>query len=140
MTVLGFTVTFHSPFRVGAAYARDGVDAALDHEDPLPPDHLKGIMRAAATDLLGTDHPAVQAVFGSPRAPSPWAWSSAAPQSPWTACPATMSGAARSGRRMRAVPLGRHPGRLSDVTSGPRPRRHAPAAASHPRTPSWVLP
>ena len=48
MIVLGFTVTFHSPFRVGSAYARDGVDAALDRHDPLPPDHLKGLMRAAA--------------------------------------------------------------------------------------------
>ena len=51
MTVLGFTVSFYSPFRVGAAYARDGVDAALDQHDPLPPDHLKGLMRAAATGL-----------------------------------------------------------------------------------------
>jgi hypothetical protein len=53
VTVLGFTVTFHSPFRVGSTYARDGVDAALDRHDPLPPDHLKGLMRAAATGLLG---------------------------------------------------------------------------------------
>lgn len=79
MTVLGFTITFHSPFRVGAAYARDGVDAALDPVDPLPADHLKGVMRAAAADLLGRDHQAVKAVFGTPQAPSPWAWSPATP-------------------------------------------------------------
>jgi RAMP superfamily len=86
MTVLGFTVSFYSPFRVGAAYARDGVDAALDTHDPLPPDHLKGVMRAAAVSLLGPDraggprdHWVVREVFGSPRVPSPWSWSSAIP-------------------------------------------------------------
>jgi hypothetical protein len=84
MTVLGFTVSFYSPFRVGSAYARDGVDAALDQHDPLPPDHLKGLMRTAATGLLGQredgsrpGHWAVQEVFGSTRTPSPWSWSSA---------------------------------------------------------------
>jgi hypothetical protein len=80
MTVLGFTVTFHSPFRVGAAYARDGVAAALDRDDPLPADHLKGVMRAAAGQLLADhEHPAILEVFGSPRTPSPWSWSGAAP-------------------------------------------------------------
>jgi hypothetical protein len=80
MTVIGFTITFHSPFRVGASYARDGVDAALDHDDPLPADHLKGVMRAAAAGLLGRDHQIVMQVFGTPRTPSPWAWSSATPE------------------------------------------------------------
>ena len=83
MTVLGFTVTFHSPFRVGSAYARDGVDAALDRHDPLPPDHIKGLMRAAATDLLGLRPEQVGEVFGSPRSPSPWSWSSAHPDTEW---------------------------------------------------------
>ena len=82
MTVLSFTVTFHSPFRVGAAYAGDGVAAALDPDDPLPADHLKGVMRAAAGQLLADrDHPAILEVFGSPRAPSPWSWSHAIPAS-----------------------------------------------------------
>ena len=79
MTVVRFTVTFHSPFRVGAAYASDGVGAAIDHDDPLPADSIKGVMRAAAADLLGTSHPAVREVFGDKRTPSPWAWSSATP-------------------------------------------------------------
>jgi hypothetical protein len=78
MTVVAFTVSFYSPFRVGSAYARDGVDAALDQHDPLPPDHLKGVMRAAAVSLLGQAS-AVREVFGSHRKPSPWSWSSAAP-------------------------------------------------------------
>lgn len=83
MTVLGFTVTFHSPFRVGSAYARDGVDAALDRHDPLPPDHIKGLMRAAAADLLGLRPGDVGEVFGSPGSPSPWSWSSAHPGEDW---------------------------------------------------------
>jgi hypothetical protein len=83
MTVLGFTVTFHSPFRVGSAYARDGIDAALDRHDPLPPDHLKGLMRAAAKDLLGLPQEQVGEVFGSTRFPSPWSWSSALPEEDW---------------------------------------------------------
>lgn len=77
MTTLGFTVTFHGPFRVGAAYARDGIDAALDRDDPLPADHLKGVMRDAAATLLGHRHPVLAEVFGSPRASSPWSWTSA---------------------------------------------------------------
>jgi len=81
MTVLSFTITFHSPFRVGASSARDGVTAAIDRDDPLPADHLKGVMRAAAVQLLGDkDHPAIGQVFGSPRTPSPWSWSHAAPE------------------------------------------------------------
>lgn len=85
MTALVFTVTFHSPFRVGAAYSRDGVAAALDPLDPLPADHLKGVMRAAAAQLLANPrHPAILEVFGSPRAPSPWSWSHATPSGGWT--------------------------------------------------------
>lgn len=83
MTALGFTVTFHSPFRVGSAYARDGIDAALDRHDPLPPDHLKGLMRAAAAGLLGLPAALVGEVFGSPASPSPWSWTSAAPGGGW---------------------------------------------------------
>lgn len=84
MTRLDFDVTPHTGFRVGAAYGRDGVDAAVDRDDPLPADHLKGIMREAATRLLGTDHPCVAAVFGTSRDPSPWSWTSASPTGTWT--------------------------------------------------------
>jgi hypothetical protein len=84
MTMLSFTVTFHSPFRVGAAYARDGIHAALDRHEPLPPDHLKGLMRAAARDLLGVPGWLAGEVFGSPRHPSPWSWSAAEPDGQWT--------------------------------------------------------
>lgn len=79
MTVLSFTVVFHSAFRVGSAYARDGVDAALDHHDPLPADHLKGMMRAAARDLLCLPAGTVGEVFGDYVTPSPWSWTSATP-------------------------------------------------------------
>lgn len=78
MRELGFTVTFHTPFRVGAAYACDGVDAAVDRIDPLPGDHLKGVMRAAADQLFGREnHPVVLEVFGAHQTPTPWSWSSA---------------------------------------------------------------
>ena len=81
MTVLSFTITFYSPFRVGAASARDGITATIAHNAPLPADHLKGVMRAAAGQLLGDpDHPAIGEVFGSPRTPSPWSWSHATPE------------------------------------------------------------
>jgi hypothetical protein len=83
VTVLGFIVTFHSPFRVGSTYARDGVDAALDQHDPLPPDHIKGLMRAAAADLLALPAAEVDEVFGSPRTAAPWSWSSAHPDGGW---------------------------------------------------------
>jgi CRISPR/Cas system CSM-associated protein Csm3 (group 7 of RAMP superfamily) len=79
MTVLGFTVTFHSPFRVGAAYGRDGIDVAVDLADPLPADSLKGVMRAAAADLLGGKHLMIREVFGTTAKASPWAWSPAKP-------------------------------------------------------------
>lgn len=79
MTVLSFTVTFHSSFRVGSAYARDGVDAALDRHDPLPADHLKGMMRAAARDLLRLPDTTQGEVFGDYVTPSPWSWTSATP-------------------------------------------------------------
>jgi hypothetical protein len=84
MTVLSFNVVFHGPFRVGSAYARDGVDAALDRHDPLPSGHLKGLMRAAATEQIGLPAHIVGEVFGSPRTPSPWAWSSALPEDEWS--------------------------------------------------------
>jgi RAMP superfamily len=80
VTVLGFIVTFHTPFRVGTAHARDGVNAALDPDDPLPADHIKGVMRAAASGLFGHErHPVVLQVFGSTRMPTPWSWSNARP-------------------------------------------------------------
>ncbi|HET9894381.1 MAG TPA: RAMP superfamily CRISPR-associated protein [Streptosporangiaceae bacterium] len=82
MTVLSFSVVFHSPFRVGSAYARDGLDAALDQHDPLPPDHLKGLMRDAARSL-GLPERQIGEVFGSPKTPSPWSWSSAVPVQDW---------------------------------------------------------
>jgi hypothetical protein len=78
VTAIEFLVTFHARFRVGTTYARDGVDAALDRGDPLPGDHLKGVMRSAAVEILGEGP--VGAVFGTPRTPSPWAWTGAVPE------------------------------------------------------------
>jgi CRISPR/Cas system CSM-associated protein Csm3 (group 7 of RAMP superfamily) len=93
MTSVAFTMTFHSPFRVGAAASRDGVAAALDRHNPLPGDHLKGLMRATALDVLHLDHAQVAEVFGGKgraggaardRAePCAWTWDAVRPDTDW---------------------------------------------------------
>ncbi len=80
MTTLGFTVRFHTAFRVGAAYGRDGLDVAVDHDMVLPGDHLKGLMRAAARDVLGLSTAQIGGVFGDAVRPCVWSWSSATPE------------------------------------------------------------
>lgn len=77
MLSVSFTVTFHSPFRVGASTGQDGVDLMVDVAEPLAGDHLKGLMRAAARDVLRLTDASVNEVFGSRSSPSPWAWSAA---------------------------------------------------------------
>ena len=86
MNVISFDIRFLSPFRVGASTGRDGIDAPVDHHRPLPADHLKGMMRSAATDILGLNSQILAGVFGSPAAPSPWAWTDAVPgnDADWT--------------------------------------------------------
>ena len=80
---LSFQVRFHGPFRVGTGRGRDGVDAAIDLDDPLPASHLKGLMRASARGLLPPADPLLDQVFGAgrDRGTSPWAWDSAHPGS-----------------------------------------------------------
>jgi hypothetical protein len=80
---LSFQVRFHGPFRVGTGRGRDGVDAAIDLDDPLPASHLKGLMRASARALLPPVDPLLDQVFGAgrDRGNSPWAWDSAHPAS-----------------------------------------------------------
>ena len=84
----GFTITFHSRFRVGAAYPLDGVDVVTDLREPLPADHLKGLMRAEAHRLLdipierSTASPSrtlIEDVFGTPQRPCVWSWSPVEP-------------------------------------------------------------
>lgn len=86
MRTLTFKVAFDSWFRVGAAYSLDGLDAVVDHVDPLPADHLRGLMRAEASWLaslgVGTTR-LVDEVFGTTRSPGAWSWSSATPQRSW---------------------------------------------------------
>lgn len=70
------TIRFVTPFRIGTGRPGRGVDEVVDREEPLRGDSIKGVLRAEARWLLpGSgkgDHPFVQAVFGSQRAPSPW--------------------------------------------------------------------
>lgn len=84
MSTVEFEIAFHGPFRVSTGYARAGIDAAIDPENPLPNTSLKGVMRATAMQLLGEKSSVVQEVFGSGRYESPWRWSHAEPdESGW---------------------------------------------------------
>ncbi|MBF6523066.1 RAMP superfamily protein [Nocardia farcinica] len=85
MTELRFRISFDAPIRVSTGRAGPGVDAAVDPTDPLPATSLKGVVRATATRLLGTDHRLIEAVFGSPRRESAWEWSGARTETVWTA-------------------------------------------------------
>jgi hypothetical protein len=79
-TQIHFVVEFHSTFRVGAAYPNDGIDLTYDEDEPLPADHLKGIMRAEAVKLatvLKLPAGLVDQTFGTPSAESAWSWFSA---------------------------------------------------------------
>jgi|APMI01.1.fsa_nt_gi hypothetical protein len=95
-TTLAFTITFHSRFRVGAAYPLDGLDTVTDLREPLPADHIKGLMRAEAARLLeiaacddglvdgtGRAEALLTSVFGTARLPSPWHWSEVTPAPAW---------------------------------------------------------
>ncbi len=81
MTKITINITFYSPFRVGSGSSGDGLDATLNHDEPLPEAHIKGLMRAAARRFFPgterddnfTDHPLVREVFGA-RTESPWHW------------------------------------------------------------------
>ncbi len=83
---LGFEIRFHQWFRVGDAFGLDGLDAAVDRDDPLPGEHLKGLMRLEAEGLAAaglTSDDLVEAVFGTPALPSPWTWTGAEPTTSW---------------------------------------------------------
>lgn len=88
MPPLTFEVDFHQWFRVGAAFGLDGLDVTIDHDDPLPADHLKGLMRTEAEALLAhghVDQALIDSVFGNTAQASPWTWMGATPASrPWT--------------------------------------------------------
>lgn len=83
ITTLEFGVRFHTPFRIGAAHAQDGVDLAVDRGEPLGASHLKGLMRAAATHTLGVGTSLVNDIFGSAQNQAPWAWAPAQPEGSW---------------------------------------------------------
>ncbi len=81
-----FAIEFYSAFRVGAAYPRDGLDLVYDDDEPLPADHIKGLMRAEARRLaavLALPHDLVDVVFGTPATPTAWSWESATPDTTW---------------------------------------------------------
>ncbi|MCB0990942.1 MAG: hypothetical protein KDB16_08190 [Acidimicrobiales bacterium] len=71
--MISFDIHFHSPFRISSGLAAPGVDAAVDPQQPIPESSIKGVMRAGAV-RLGVRRALIDAVFGTPSAPSPWAW------------------------------------------------------------------
>lgn len=72
-----FEIAFHGPFRVSTGLAGRGADVTVDMANPVPASSLKGVMRAAARNVLPRQEVLCQEVFGTARSPSPWAWSSA---------------------------------------------------------------
>lgn len=70
------TIQFHGPFRVATGTPRPGLNNVVDHDVPLPASSLKGVMRQSAR-ILGVPVTLADAVFGTARIPSPWAWSNA---------------------------------------------------------------
>jgi hypothetical protein len=91
-------ITFHGPFRVATGVPVEGLDVPVDREDLLPASSLKGVMRAAAVQLLPGRTDLIEEVFGhradapgpgadradharakqpAGHGPSPWHWSSA---------------------------------------------------------------
>jgi len=72
-----FDVRFHGPFRVATGLAGRGSDVTVDPRNPLPAPSLKGLMRAAAKQILPRQERLRNEVFGTARTPSPWSWSSA---------------------------------------------------------------
>ena len=68
-----FEIEFHGPFRVAVGAASPGVDISVDEDELLPESSLKGVMRAAATEIGMADH-LIAAVFGTASSGSPWSW------------------------------------------------------------------
>ena len=74
MNHLTTDITFYSPFHVATGTPSRGFDSTINPDDPLPASSLKGVMRANAARLLGSNHPLVESTFGKAGQPSPWSW------------------------------------------------------------------
>lgn len=75
MICLNVSVALHTPTRIATGRAARGLDAVLDPE-LIPASSLKGVMRAAATEILDLPAQTVLRLFGGPAGQaSPWAWS-----------------------------------------------------------------
>ena len=74
---LTFSIEFHTPFRIASGLAQSSVDSVVSMREPLPAASLKGVMRAAAADVIQADEALVAEVFGSQGKSAAWTWSSA---------------------------------------------------------------
>lgn len=70
---LKFVVKFYGPFAVSTGKAGRSADSTVDNERPLPETSLKGLMRAAAKQLL-IPNSAINEVFGEEGKGSSWNW------------------------------------------------------------------
>jgi hypothetical protein len=71
------TVTFHGPFLVSSGLSAQGVDLRSRTDAKVPAASIKGVMRAAARDVLGISPELIAQVFGVPGTEGVWAWTHA---------------------------------------------------------------
>lgn len=74
MTTVQITVALHGPYRVATGSANRGLDAVVDRER-IPATSLKGVMRAAAVEILALDPSTISRIFEGDGQGSPWSWS-----------------------------------------------------------------
>lgn len=85
---VAFTLTCYGPLLVASGLSGAGLDTGLTHAGVVPAASLKGLMRAAATDVLGVEPDLIAAVFGDPPGekgktgprPGNWGWSDVTPK------------------------------------------------------------
>lgn len=71
------TITFHQPFLISSGLSSDGVDLRARADAKVPAASIKGVMRAAARDILELNAGLVEQVFGRPGRKGTWAWTHA---------------------------------------------------------------
>lgn len=74
-----FKVETHAPFFVSSGVGAGTLDAIARENSPLPASSLKGVMRAAATQVLQVPSETVDEIFGKEGAAGAWAWTDAGP-------------------------------------------------------------
>lgn len=79
MYSLKFKVETHAPFFISSGVGAGTLDAVARKDSPLPASSLKGVMRAAATQVLQMPSETVEAIFGKEGSAGAWSWTDAGP-------------------------------------------------------------